>query len=109
MATTMRKSTIDKQYQMFLGLVNKAREQKNIKSIIVGGKSFEVKMSREDFEEELRDFLKDVDPTSPQKYKAFETIFETHMAQYTKKQMNHFRREVGKELENLRFGNAAHD
>lgn len=102
MATTMRKDTRDKQYQLYLSNFRKGEAQGNITQLEFNGNKISVRpLSQKEFDKVLDKKLKEMSSTDSGKYKLGETIYYEVSAQYSKKQMNHFRREVGAELSGI--------
>lgn len=102
MATTMRKDTRDKQYQLYLSNFRKGEAQGNIVQLEFNGSKIPVRpLSQKEFDKVLNSKLKEMSSTDSGKYKLGETIYYELSAQYSKKQMNYFRRELGAELSGI--------
>lgn len=100
MATTMRKETIDKQYEQYQAQYLKGLNQGSL-LMQTGMNGYEKPtrmLSRAEFDMILGEKLKDMAPNDSRKYKQGEDIFYEFSSQYSKKQFSHFRKEVGTSL-----------
>lgn len=107
MATTMRKETREKQYQLYLDTYNKQAAAGNLKP-------FAKKFTFETFNKFLDSHLAELPSgtSGNQKYELGKTIFFEEEAQYTsKRQIAHLRKEVaaGFEKRDLNIESAAYD
>lgn len=113
MATTMRKETRDKQYQLYLDTYNKNLATGNIRTITINGQVKSArKLKRADFDKLLDDRLSEMSPTDSKKYQLGEAIFFEQGAAITSRQaLSHVRKEIGKAFgaRDLNVNSAAYD